>query len=97
MGINQTNPLGILSQVTDACGDRLNKCLNGIGIPMLKIRRSRDRLIFNMGIPYLEKTVFILRWGPDLQRRVAEIWKWWSSASRISSNMIAEAACYQAM
>ena len=25
----------------------------GMGIPMLKIRRSRDRLIFNMGIPIL--------------------------------------------
>ena len=35
-----------------------------IGIPMLKIRRSPDRLIFNMGIPYLGKTVFILRRGP---------------------------------
>ena len=34
---------------------------------MLKIRRSRDRLIFNMGIPipYLGKTVFILRPTPD--------------------------------
>ena len=31
---------------------------------MLKIRRSRDRLVFNMGILYLEKTVFILRRGP---------------------------------
>ena len=30
---------------------------------MLKIRRSRDRLIFNMQIPYLGKTVFILRQG----------------------------------
>ena len=31
---------------------------------MLKIRRSNDRLIFNMGIPYLGKTVFILSRGP---------------------------------
>ena len=31
---------------------------------MLKIRRSRDRLIFNMGIPYLGRTVFILKRGP---------------------------------
>ena len=31
---------------------------------MLKIRRSRDRLIFNVGIPYPEKTVSILRRGP---------------------------------
>ena len=34
-------------------GPRLNikTVYPGIGIPMLKIRRSRDRLIFNMGIP----------------------------------------------
>ena len=31
---------------------------------MLKIRWSHDRLIFNMGIPNLGKTVFILRPGP---------------------------------
>ena len=30
---------------------------------MLKIRRSRDRLIFNMGIPIPGKTVFILKRG----------------------------------
>ena len=29
--------------------------LTSIGIPMLKIRRSHDRLIFNMGIPIPEK------------------------------------------
>ena len=34
--------------------------------PMLKIRRFRDRLIFNTWIPYLEKTVFILRQGPGV-------------------------------
>ena len=32
--------------------------------PMLRTRRSRQRLIFSMGIPYLGKTVFILRHGP---------------------------------
>ena len=32
---------------------------------MLKIRRSSDRLILNTGIPYLGKTVFILRRGPE--------------------------------
>ena len=31
---------------------------------MLKIRRSRDRLIFNMGIPIPGKDSFILRRGP---------------------------------
>ena len=37
---------------------------SSIGIPMLKIRRSRDHLIFKMEIPYLGKTVFILKRGP---------------------------------
>ena len=32
---------------------------------MLKIRRSRDRLIFNMVILYLGKTVIILKRGPS--------------------------------
>ena len=41
----------------------IKRCrLTGIGIPMLKIRRSHDRLIFNMTIPYLEK-LFICRQG----------------------------------
>ena len=31
----------------------------GIEIPMLKIRRSRDRLIFNMGIPILVRHLYI--------------------------------------
>ena len=33
-------------------------------IPMLKIRRSYDRLIFNIGILIPRKDFFILRWGP---------------------------------
>ena len=35
---------------------------------MLKIRRSCDRLIFNMGISYLGKTVFLLRRGPGARQ-----------------------------
>ena len=34
-------------------------------IPILKIRRSRDRAIFSMEIPCMGKTVFKLRLGPD--------------------------------
>ena len=30
-----------------------------MGIPILKIRRSRDRLIFNMGIPILERHLYV--------------------------------------
>ena len=42
-------------------GPHLNikKSFPGMGIPMLKIRRSRDRLIFNMGIPILS---ILVRW-----------------------------------
>ena len=38
--------------------------LTNIVIPMVKIRRSRDNLIFNMGIPYIGESVFILRQAP---------------------------------
>ena len=34
---------------------------------MLEIRRSRDRIIFNMGSPYLGMTVFILRRGLEFR------------------------------
>ena len=41
--------------------------LTSIGIPMSKIRRSRDSHIFNMGIiPIPEKTVFIFRRGSGI-------------------------------
>ena len=43
--------------------------VTGIGIPMLKIRRSRDRLIFNMGIPIPGKDglyIELLRRGSGL-------------------------------
>ena len=47
-------------------GDRLNIKIptNQYRDPLLKIRLSRDRIIFNTGIPYLGKTVFILKRGP---------------------------------
>ena len=43
------------------------------GIPLLKVRRSHDHLIFNMGIPIPGKTVFILRWSPCDKRVSADI------------------------
>ena len=61
--------IGVVSQDSYAWmrdpGPRLNikTIFPGMGIPMLKIRRSQDRLIFKMGIPilvrrylYIEKT-----------------------------------------
>ena len=50
-------------------GVSIYRCLlNSTGIPKLKIRRSHDRLIFNMWIPIHEKTVFILRRDPVRQQ-----------------------------
>ena len=42
----------------------VSKCrLTSMGISMLKIRRSHDRLIFNMGIPITGKDGFLYRDG----------------------------------
>ena len=38
--------------------------LASIGIPMLKIRQSHDRLIFNMGIPIPGKDGLYIENGP---------------------------------
>ena len=38
--------------------------LTNIGIPLLKIRRSRDHLIFNMEIPILEKDGLYIKRAP---------------------------------
>ena len=40
----------------------LKRVFSGIGICMIKIKRSWDRLIFTMRIPVPEKTILILRW-----------------------------------
>ena len=42
----------------------IKRCLTGLGIPMLKIRRSGDRLIFNMGIPIPGKDSLYTETGP---------------------------------
>ena len=56
-----------MPQIIVQQGFRLNTMMPsyqyGDPIPMLKIRRSRDCLIFKMGIPIPEKTVCILRRG----------------------------------
>ena len=36
----------------------------GMGIPMLKIRRSQDRLIFNMGLPILVRRHLYIKTAP---------------------------------
>ena len=46
--------------------DRFNIKSCQYRIPILRIRRSHDHLIFNMGIPVPGKTVFIWRRGPGL-------------------------------
>ena len=45
-------------------GDRLSLSSYQYMIPMLKIRRSRDRLIFNMGIPIHGKDGLYIETGP---------------------------------
>ena len=49
-------------------GPRLNikPVFPGMGIPMLKIRRSQDRLIFNMGIFILIRRHIYIEMAPDL-------------------------------
>ena len=49
---------------------------NQYRISMLKIRRSHDRLIFNMGIPKPGKTVFILKQGPGPPYRIFRFSQW---------------------
>ena len=44
-----------------------------IGIPMLKIRRSQDRLIFNMGIPILVRRHLYIETAPLSSMRNASI------------------------
>ena len=59
----QSNPLNIEGVYKKKGGLNMNmSSYKHIEIPM--IRRPRDRLISNMVIPYLGKTVFILRRGP---------------------------------
>ena len=54
--------------------------LTSIGIPMLKIRRSGDRLIFNMGIPIPGKDSLYIETGPwssskVVGLRLADLWE----------------------
>ena len=59
----------------------------GIGIPTLKIRRSRDRLIFNMGIPILVRqhlyTETVPRWLITLSS------PWWRHPMETFSALLA--------
>ena len=53
-------------------GARLNikYCLTTIGIPMLKMRRSHDRLVFNMGIPIPRKDGLYIETGPGALKKM---------------------------
>ena len=56
-------------------GVSVQRChFTSIGIPVFKIRWSRDCLIFNMGILIPGKTVFVLRQGPGGCRTVSKDW-----------------------
>ena len=51
------------------------RCLISIEIPIIKIRRSQDRLIFNMGIPIPRKDGLYIDTEP-----------WWRKACYVSSS-----------
>ena len=60
-----------------------------LGIPMLKIRRSRDRLIFNMEIPYLERRS--LYWtGPAVLHQHPSFWQPSSKKGKQKFNLISD-------
>ena len=46
-----------------------------MGIPMLKIRRSRDRLVFNMRIPILAKRHLYIETYPRDVKKVSVSWR----------------------
>ena len=48
-------------------------CLTGIGISMLKIRRSHDSLIFNLGIPISGKDGLYIETGPSSSRAMRSL------------------------
>ena len=61
--------------------DPYNRDISGlhcIWIPMLKIRRSRDRLIFNMGIPIPGKDEVYIETGPRTPWEFSGLWPYWS-------------------
>ena len=65
----------------------VSRCrLTSIGIPMLKIRQSHDRLIFNMGIPIPGKDGLYIDTGPWRQVKECMVF-WW-----IISFMLSEPA-----
>ena len=69
-------------------GPRLNikTIFPGMGIPMLKIRRSRDRLIFNMGIPILVRWHLHIETAPWPQWII--VYKIWQSLRKNSMRII---------
>ena len=59
--------------------------LASIGIPMLKIRRSHDRLIFNMGIPIPGKDGRHIEMGPSNLESTSMSWPHYVFSKCVSS------------
>ena len=60
--------------LTRCRADIIWKCyLTSAGIPIIEMRRCPDRLIFMMEFAMLEKTVFILRRGPDVWDKIYQL------------------------
>ena len=63
-GINVTEDGNTYNVLIQGAVSIWKTVLLGMVIPMLKIRRLTDRLIFNMGIPIPGKTVFYIEMRP---------------------------------
>ena len=64
--------------VTRGPSQSIYRCgLTSTGIPMLKIRRSRD-LSLTWESPYLGKTIFILKRGPGIHPLHDQLWSDWT-------------------
>ena len=85
--------VNISSSSTQRAVSILRCRLTNIGIPMLKIRRSCDRLIFNMGIPIPGKDSLYIETGPWCwMGNSQQLNQWWPSP-RIIFNSMAPGRC----
>ena len=74
----------IASWAGDHAGSRQRPSFPGMGIPMLKMRRSRDGLIFNMGIPILVRRHIHMKTVPSFEPGAPESQKHLSSPTAVA-------------
>ena len=66
----------------------INTVFPGMGIPMLKIRRSRDRLIFNMGIPILVRRHLYIETAPWTNKLHTATENYWYNHNKGNSSYL---------